>query len=333
MPDIPPFHPPRLLDGPHLQTLCGYFFAGVKPLAGTCSRSVLLEDGDAIVLHEDRPAVQASDSPAVLLMHGLGGCHQSGYMIRVAEKLVARGYTTYRMDHRGSGAAIHAARLPYHAGLAADAVAAVDEIARINPESPVAIVGFSLSGNIVLKALATGTWRVRPPACAIAVNPPIDLDLGSQALARSQNRIYEQRFVKFLASQLATRLQFTPHAPRPDWKRLPKSLREFDDRYTARVWGFAGVADYYARSSAKSELHLVDIPTLLLTSRDDPLIPVSMFAEVPTEMIHLHIAQGGGHLGYIAGKTNDPDRRWMDWRIVDFLARQFPDSLDSAPRN
>jgi predicted alpha/beta-fold hydrolase len=100
----------------------------------------------------------------------------------------------------------------------------------------------------------------------------------------------------------------------------PRRLYEFDDQYTSRMTGFGSAAEYYLRCSAGQFLHQIEVPTLILTARDDPLVPVSSFDGVRlSPASRLHIAEGGGHLGYIAARSDDPDRRWMDWRVVEWL--------------
>jgi predicted alpha/beta-fold hydrolase len=39
--------------------------------------------------------------------------------------------------------------------------------------------------------------------------------------------------------------------------------------------------------------------------------------------VQLHVASGGGHLGFISRGKHDPDRRWMDWRVVDFVSSRM----------
>jgi predicted alpha/beta-fold hydrolase len=97
-------------------------------------------------------------------------------------------------------------------------------------------------------------------------------------------------------------------------------LYDFDDQYTAPAAGFENAADYYARCSAAQFVSGIEVPTLILTARDDPLVPVSVFEKLNLpDSVVLHISEQGGHLGYIAKAGDDPDRRWMDWRIVDWM--------------
>ena len=161
-------------------------------------------------------------------------------------------------------------------------------------------------------------------ACTVAVNPPINLGLCSEALRRSDNRLYDRYFTKMLVPQVQERIETFTDAPRPDEDWAPKTLREFDKTYTSLVSGFKSLQDYYDRSSSAQFVESIKTPTFILTGRDDPLIPASSFEQLPSiPSVTGHIAEHGGHLGYIAGKTSDPDRRWMDWRVIDWLAKHL----------
>ena len=119
------------------------------------------------------------------------------------------------------------------------------------------------------------------------------------------------------------RVAHFPEAPQPKWESLPDRLREFDDGYTAPASGFEGVDDYYAKCSGNQFVPSIQIPTLVITARDDPLIPVSSFETLSTDQVTTVIAPHGGHLGYIGRRNGDPDRRWMDWRIIEWLERHL----------
>ena len=328
--EFPEFHSHSLLKGGHRQTLAGFLFRGVGYSAGREQHSIDLPDGDRLILHDDQPALWPIDGPVALLLHGLAGCHGSAYMVRVGAKLNARGVRVFRLDHRGCGAGTELARFPYNAGRSEDVRAAFQRIRAICPGSASAIVGFSLSGNMLLKMLGEDGAAASDagsdnssPTCAVAVNPPVNLALCGEALRRRENRLYERHFVKLLGKQVEQRVSRFPDAPRPTWSSLPIRLRDFDDGYTAPASGFDGVEDYYARCSGEQFVESIRTPTLVLTARDDPLIPVDSFESLSTEHVAVVIAPHGGHLGYIGQRNGDPDRRWMDWRIVDWLERHL----------
>jgi predicted alpha/beta-fold hydrolase len=331
----PNFRPHPLLRSGHLQTLAGLFFPGRLAAYRAVERHVTLDDGDQLVLHDDYPDDWPAAGPVALLMHGLGGSHESVYMRRTADKLYQHGVRAFRMDLRGCGAGIELARLPYHSGRSADAAAALRSIAALCPGSPVALVGFSLGGNIALKL--AGESAADPPdnlARVMAVNPPVDLTACSNWIGRWRNRGYDRYFAELLRGQLAERRARAPQAASVDFARPPKQLREIDDWFTAPVCGFGTADNYYRQCSSAPLLPEIRLPTLIMTAADDPLVPLHSFASARlSPSTRLHIAPHGGHLGFIGARGADPDRRWMDWRIVEWVtgAARQANTLVRAP--
>jgi len=320
------FRPHFLLRGAHRQTLAGMFLPGKRCPERAARHQVALPDGDVIILHDDCPDGWQPNDRAALLVHGMAGCHQSPYMIRVAAKLNANGVRTFRMDLRGCGAGAGLARRPYHAGRSDDLRAAVEHITRMTEASPVALVGFSLGGALTLKLLGEGRHPLPTNIDrAVVVCPPLDLAKCVSRLRRRATRIYERYFVRLLYRQLLTMQPIRPDGtPFPIGSR-PASLWEFDHTVTAPLGGFESAADYYERCRPDRFLAGVHIPTLLLAANDDPLVPLSDNAHDAmsgNSNLHPQFAPAGGHLGFIARTGSDPDRRRMDWRIVDWIVNQ-----------
>ena len=316
--EFPDFRPHRFLPGGHAQTLAGIFLPGTCQPEKAKQHLVELPDGDRLVLHDDAPACWRPGQRTALLIHGLAGCHGSPYMRRIAARLNAGGVRTFRMDLRGCGAGIRLARLPYHSGRSEDAAAALVEIARLCPGSPTTMLGFSLGGNIALKLL--GEVGAAPPGhldSGVAVGPPVDLLACVEALGRPRNRLYDRYFAWMLLRRLAERRRLFPEALTVDFQRRPRGLYEFDDAFTAPLCGFGNAENYYRRSSSSQFLPAIALPTLILAAADDPLVtsePLRSARLSPSTQLHL--ARQGGHLGFVGRRGGDPDRRWMDWRVV-----------------
>jgi uncharacterized protein len=318
---FPPFRPHPLLRGGHAQTVAGVFLPGRRDRYRARRHRVALPDGDQIVLHDDCPPGWRPGKRAALLVHGLGGCHESLYMQRIAHKLAARGVRSFRMDLRGCGAGLELSRLPYHSGRSDDAADAIRALEQIAPNSPVTLVGFSLGGNITLKL--AGELADRPCGnldSTMAVCPPVDLAACSRQIRKRSNRLYDRYFVRLLMQQVAERRRRLPAAPTSRFARLPRSLWEFDDAFTAIVWGFGTADNYYAEASSLPLLAEIRLPTLILSARDDPMIPPRVLesASLPPA-VRLHMTDRGGHLGFVGRRGVDADRRWMDWRVVDWV--------------
>jgi uncharacterized protein len=315
------FRPHPFVRGGHLQTCVAFLLPGRAPVNNAVAREVPLNDGDRLVLHDDAPAGWRPGDRAALLMHGLGGCHNSPYMRRISAKLNARGIRTFRKDLRGCGAGAHLARLPYHSGRSDDAAAAVAAVGALCPGSPITAIGFSLGGNILLKLL--GECGAQTPGgldSAVAVCPPIDLTVCIRHLQRPANRLYDRHFVRMVLRQMRVRQRLRPDAVIVDFPRRPRGLYEVDDWYTAPVSGFGRAESYYRQCSPIRTLDRVRLPTLLVASRDDPLVPFGPFERARlAPCMELLSPASGGHLGFVGARGSDPDRRWLDWRIVEWV--------------
>lgn len=318
-----PFKPHPWIAGPHLQTIIGYYLPASKKVGPTQHHLVHLPDGDALVLCENRPDNNENLRGAVLLMHGLGGEAGSSYMLRVALIFRRRGWLTFRLNHRGCGEGRGLARSLYNAGRSEDVSSALVKIWDLYPEAPMIAVGFSLSGNMLLKLL--GEDRHLVPSNlrgALTVSPPIDLSLCADALSRKNNRIYDRRFVRMLISAIREREKDFSGFPRFHFPNKLR-LRGFDDLCTAPVSGYESADDYYEKCSVKQFLVGISRPTLILASDDDPFIPQKSFDSLPgNEHLEINITRGGGHMGFVsAEKTPLGTHRWMDYAIINYAEK------------
>jgi predicted alpha/beta-fold hydrolase len=321
----PEFIPHPLVRGAHAQTLVGVMLPARGPSERTpvsTWRIVNLSDGDALVLHDDRPDHWEEGQPAALLLHGLCGDATSPYMLRISAKLRARGVRVFRMDLRGTGAGFSLAKHNYHSGRSEDVAAAVRSLTQLLPGSPLSIVGFSLGGNLLLKCL--GDWGNSAPESvkrAMAVSPPIDLLECVARLREGVGAFYDRYFTRMLVRLVEDRARRVPGAPKPNFPRPPRKVTEFDEAFTVPVCGFRSTSDYYERSSAAPGVPHISIPTRILVSRDDPVVSTSAFERLPRGgPVDVWLTPTGGHMGFLGRSGGDPDRRWMDWRVVEWIA-------------
>ncbi len=319
---FPEFRPHPFVRGGHAQTLFGLVSPGTPNHVAPRIHNVPLDDGDAVVLHDDRPAGWTAGGPSALLVHGLTGCAYSPYILRIGRKLNERGVRTFRIDLRTCGASRGLAANPYHAGCSSDVFAAFQTVQNLCDGGPTSVLGFSLGGNIVLKML--GEYADRLPdnvgPCA-TVNPCVDLAACTRFLGRRVGRYYDQHFVKMMIQQVLESKRLVGRERILHRSRPLKRIYEFDEVYTAPVCGYGSAEEYYARCSAAPVLGAIRAPTLILAAEDDPLIPVDIFRDLrASSTVSVQIAKSGGHLGFIGRKGIDPDTRWMDWRCVDWVA-------------
>jgi predicted alpha/beta-fold hydrolase len=322
--EFPPFRPYPLFVGGHAQTIAGVYVPHRHIPYAALTHELQLPDGDRTLLHDDCPASWQKGDPAVLLLHGLGGCHRSPYMVRAASKLQARNRRAFRLDLRGHGAAWQLARHPGHAGRSEDALAALHKILDLCPQSPIVLAGVSMGGNILLKMLGELGAHVPRNICgAFIVSPPSDLAHCSRHLRDQGLRIYSRTFLRSLVQQFRQRQELFAELRGIQLPARLNSVWEFDDCVTAPLSGFRDAQDYYDHCSSAPRLKNIQVPTTILAAADDPLIPVSMFSGLDLgASVRLHVTDQGGHIGFLAASGSDPDRRWLDWRILEFVEWQ-----------
>lgn len=335
--EIPPYVPHRLLRGGHLQTLIGARPGqAVRPVAASHQRhQISLPDGDALVMHDDQPEGWTPQCGAVLMLHGICGCHAAPYMVRFQRRLGQLGIRTFRLDMRGCGDSAPLCRTITHAGRSEDVVAAIEFIARLidDADSPIGAVGVSLGGNqLLLTAGRVGNGFHTPPlgwdrvGPILAVAPPLDLQLCSDAMQSARLRFYNWYFIKHLLRRASPQLR-----SREDYQQMlrlprPRTLRHFDREFTAPLAGFESEQDYYGQASAAKVINDINVPTLVVTSDDDPLVPVESFAPVAqqssdreTGSVRLHVSKGGGHHGYLKRDRTS----WSDDLVSAFFKEAF----------
>ncbi len=323
-PAVPPFEPHPWLAGPHLQTIIGRYWPGPKVRLPSTYAEVDVDGGDRVTVLESVPDGWRPGDPAAIFVHGLGGCARSPYIVRVAARLVGAGVRVARMNLRGAGSGFGSARSYYHSGKTEDLRAVGDWLARRAPGSPIALVGFSLGANLVLKLAGEATGQPVPGLdCVVAASPPLDLDACCRTIQGPANRIYDRNFLQNLRAEVARLHDAFPDLGRVDLSTA-RSLLDFDELYTAPRNGFRHAAEYYARSSAGPWVPRIEVPGLVIHAQDDPFIPAEPFRSIAFPPgLALELIPQGGHLGFLSRKLWMGDRRWLDSRIFRWLTLRW----------
>ncbi len=272
----------------------------------------------------------------IVIVHGLEGSSESQYMLGITAKALAAGMNVIRYNQRNCGGTDALAPVLYHSGLSDDVAAVAREVITQDGVSRLALVGFSMGGNIVLKL--AGEWAKRGPQqfrAVAACCPALDLAESADALHEPANRIYEIYFLWALRRRMLQKARLFPKDFDSQRLRGIRTLREFDDKITAHYCGFAGADDYYDRASAAHVVGQIAVPALILHSANDPFIritPETRRKILANRNITFVESSDGGHCAFIgsrnhlASKASDgsvrDDGYWAENQIVDFL-RQF----------
>jgi predicted alpha/beta-fold hydrolase len=314
---LEPFRP--LVRNAHLLTVLGNFVRRRLDLGRfpVTEQKVETEPGVRILVHSHRPAQPPRGH--LVLVHGLEGSSNAGYIRSMAQLALEHGYAVHRTNMRSCGGTDEDCRTMYHAGLTRDTLAILRQI-RARTDVPLFLVGYSLGGNVVLK-LAGELGEAGPGLLTgvVAVSTPLDLAACVQALRKPENRLYEWRFLRALRNRILRRAQTDPNAYPVAKLRTVRSVYEFDDAYVAPFFGFGTADNYYATQSSIRFVDRVRVPTLLVQAKDDPMIPFGLFSDprlTGNPHIHVRAVEHGGHLGFL---SDSAPRFWVDRVILNWI--------------
>lgn len=323
------FSPAWWLRGPHAQTLWSQYFRR-RRLPPMRMERLATPDGDRIHLyHRDSDP----GTPRVVLLHGLEGSVESHYVQGIVERAERRRWSVTVLVFRGCGPELNAAPRLYHSGETSDLRLVLGVLARRRPDDRLFLAGVSLGGNVLLKFLGESPGTVpRQVAAAAAVSVPFDLEAGCRHLQRGFARVYDRHFLRSLRRKALQKLE--QHPGLFDRGRLlrARTIEDFDDAVTGPVHGFDGSHDYYTRSSSIHFLRDIAVPTLLLSSEDDPFLPMEVLHRVAAiapqnPRLTVQFTRHGGHVGFLAGAVPFRPVHWAEDRLMRFFDEHSQEPL------
>jgi hypothetical protein len=313
----PAYEPVRWLPHAHLQTIYAALFAHAPEVAYRRERWDT-PDGDFV----DVDFVEGPrDAPSVHLFHGLEGSSRSRYARMLMHAVRARGWRGSVLNFRGCSGEPNRRPRAYHSGDSEE----VDWVLRRMRErlgnAPLHPVGVSMGGNALLKWLGErGDEAKSLAARAAAVSAPMDLMAGGDALGQGFAMVYTRHFLASLKRKSRIAAGRFPGLHDDAAVQRSRTLRDFDNVFTAPVHGFRDTDDYWTRASSKPWLAAIRVPTLVLNARDDPFMPESA---LPTERevsdaVMLEFPPRGGHVGFVSGGFPGTIA-WLPKRLLHFF--------------
>ena len=266
-----------------------------------------------------------ADRPVLLALHGLEGSSRAHYMRGLADKAFAAGFSAVLLNQRNCGGTEAQCAGLYHSGLTQDADVVIRELTDRDGVRDVVVAGYSLGGNLALK-LAGDYGETPPPELrgVCAVSPVLELDACVRSLERRPNAIYQWNFVRGLKARMRRKNVYEPGRFPVDRLAEVRTVRQFDEIFTAPHFGFGSAEDYYRRASAMRVIDRISVPALISTSEDDPFVPGEPFRDPALRgnpHIGLIVTRHGGHCGFVEAASNGSDGYWAEWMILEFAVR------------
>ena len=322
------FKPAWWLRNCHLQTIYPALARNVPNPPDYCRERLTTPDGDFI----DVDFCGLGSKPLVILLHGLTGSSQSGYIKGLQLVLNKQGFRSAAINFRGcSGQSNNRAR-SYHSGETEDVHFLYQTLRQREPNTPFAAIGFSLGGNVLLKWLGEQGQNLNLFA-AVAVSVPLVLGICATKLDSGFSKLYRRNLLDELKTYMRIKREHLEKIECLDEAQKIKELGdlstihsfwEYDDRVVAQLHGFSNVHDYYNRSSSRQYLKFITAPTLVIQAVDDPFMTTDVLPALDEVSPHVQLeyARHGGHVGFITGNNPFRPKFWLEQRIPEFLRQQ-----------
>lgn len=263
------------------------------------------------------------EHPTLIALHGLESSAAAHYVRGLADKAFRQGFNAIRLNQRNCGNTEHLSASLYHSGLTEDPAAVIAELVAVDGLRSIAVAGYSLGGNLALKL--AGDYGAHPPReleAVCAVSPTLDLASCVEALEASQNWIYQRHFVRNLKRRMRKKARLFPGRFPLNGLRRIRTVRAFDETFTAPHHGFRDAEDYYYRASALRVIERIVLPTLIISAENDPFVPAASLrhpAIAENSRIRLLLPRHGGHCGFVEQASGSYDGYWAEQQIVEFV--------------
>ncbi len=308
---------PLFLGNNHVQTVLPTLFRKVKGVTYTRER-VDTPDGDFI----DIDISPVGSGRAIILSHGLEGDSGRHYMKGMVRAFNRRGWDAIAFNFRGcSGEPNHKAAT-YHSGKTEDLHTVIEHLLKTRNYKSLSLAGFSLGANLTLKYAGEKGNNILPQIkSAIGISAPCDLVSSSIELHKNKNLLYSKRFLVSLLEKMKAKEELFPSGIIRDYASV-KTLKDFDDSFTAPLNGFRDAMDYWERCSSRKYIAGTVIPTLILNAKDDPILGPECFPydeAMANKNLFLEVPENGGHMGFITfGKNGE---FWHETRTAEFAEK------------
>ena len=307
--DLPVYRAPLFLHNGHVQSVLPALFRLV-PRPRYERERLILPDSDFV----DVDWLRGGNSRAAILSHGLGGHSCRYYITGMARALAGAGWDIAAWNFRGCSGEPNAQPKFTHNGSSDDLAAVIEDVRRRRCYRHIALVGFSMGGNITLLYLGRAGQSVPAEMCgAVVFSVPCDLYAAAEVISRRSNCIYMQRFLRQLHRYVKAMSKRFPETISTSGDANMRSFKDFDDRYTAPLHGFSDALDYWQRSSSRAVIREIARPTWIVNARNDPFLspscsPIEEAAANPK--VTLLMPKSGGHCGFMT--FNHAGRYWSE---------------------
>lgn len=316
------YRAPWWLPGGHLQTIVP---AELFPKAKVIYRREIWNtpDDDIIAVDWSTPEPIDPKAPIMVHIHGLEGSSNSHYARALMARCGQGGVRGVVIHYRGCGGVTNKKLRAYNAADAAELDWEFARLRELYPEAPIYAMGVSLGANNLLFWAGTrGEDAAKLVSGIVAVCAPLDLVGSSHVIRKGFSRIYDLNFISTMKKKALAKAKRFPGVLDVEKIKKIRWLWQFDDLFTAPIFGYKDYMDYWTKCSSKSHLGGIRLPTLVLNAKNDPIVgnEVLPMSQEVSKFVTLEYPAEGGHCGF-PRKPNEGSLGFLPTRTFDFCFR------------
>lgn len=310
------FKPPFYIRNNHLQTI---FPALLRKVNGVKYERQRLElpDGDFI----DLDWSTVNSDKLVIALHGLEGSAQRPYIKAPIRYFNLNGWDGMGINFRGCSGEPNRKLNSYHSGETNDLRFVLDTILNEGKYQEIALIGFSLGANVILKYLGEQNDNISDKIKkAVTFSVPCDLVTASVELAKWNNSVYMKKFMDTLKFKVKEKEHLVTKEINLKQVYKSRTFEDFDNAFTAPVHGFEDALDYWTKSSSNQYLCKIKIPYLIINASDDSFLSKECYPFDEAQknpLCYLEVPERGGHVGFVSPDENG--FYWSEKRAFDFI--------------
>lgn len=312
------YKPPVMFQNGHIQTIYPYLFRKVQTQEG---KDIRIDTHDQDFLDLNLSTVNSKK--VAILTHGMEGSTNAIYIKGMQKKLNDHGIDVVSWNMRSCGEEMNKQVRYYHGGATDDLETVVNYISDNYQYDEIILIGFSLGSNLTAKFLGEPGHKIPGNVCkSVLFSAPVDLMCCDRQLHNIYNYQYMETFLRTMRWKLREKNKNIKldHLVDVDNVKKIRTLWEFTDQYVAPLHGFENAKTYYQQASSKQFLHNIEVPTLIVNAKNDPILGKDCYPlreARKNKNLFLEIPESGGHIGFISFK----DYYWSEWRANQFIKK------------
>ena len=319
-----PFSPAVWARSAHIQTIFGSLrlrVTGKNEMLEVAQETVVDAGNGSRLMGYHSKQTGRTPRGLIILIHGWEGSADSTYILSTGRCFYRQGYDIFRLNLWDHGKSHHLNRELFHGAMTEETAQAVANAARLLPDRPSYLIGFSLGGNFALRiALRQSVSPIPNLKNVFCISPALDPHQSTLAIDAGPS-IYRRYFLAKWKRSLRHKQRCFPDLYQFDGILHHETCMALTEAIMPWYSEFGQYRDYFRRYTLTGNvLTALSMPVTIFIAEDDPVVSAEDFHHLPqNRYLNVSLQRYGGHCGFL---DPFPYGCWYERRIGESLANE-----------